>query len=121
MEVRFEPGELNATAVPIFGAIDADADGDSPYAVAVRCASDDARFDGAEARAGAVNVDVPLPRISKMHPTVAPYIATQVTIVGENLRGRNLTVSVGDVVVSSAPILRTVLVNASSERIMQAS
>ena len=42
-------------------------------------ASNDGRFNGAEAFAALTNLDVPMPIIVDMHPTLTPYIATQVT------------------------------------------
>ena len=49
-------------------------------------------------------------------PALSHCIATQVTLHGKRF-DRSMTVRVGGVEVSGPPVLRTVLVNASAERI----
>ena len=104
-DVDFDVGDPPTSApVAISGELDAVADGDVSYRIRASCASDDGRyivmayiamaytamayivvasdngrFNGAEAFAALTNLDVPMPIIVDMHPTLTPYIATQVT------------------------------------------
>ena len=78
--VSFEAGQKRFVAeAVVVGLLDIDDDGPKVFRVVARCVSGDTRFDGAEAFAVVTNQDVPLPRVVSMHPSVSPYIATQVS------------------------------------------
>ena len=82
-------------------------------AVSVRCRSSDRRFDAASARGGVGFEHVEFPTMESLSPQTSAYIGQQVTIQGTGF-GDAPTISVGGVVVSGPPVLRTVLLNESS-------
>jgi hypothetical protein len=89
----------------------------------VVCAGEDRHFDTAQVLHSSTNENVPFPLPVSLFPATVSYMGKMVTLSGRHFEDYTdgIEVLVGDVKVNGGKVLRTVLVNSSSNTLIQIS
>lgn len=90
------------------------------FTITAQCESNDIRFDTAAAQHSAYTTDVRFPVVEQIVPMIASYIGQQITITGRDL-SNNTVVDVGGEDVSGPLIMRTILLNTTSDELWEVS
>ena len=120
-ELRFEVAAPRSLTVKVGGVMDVLPENErETFELLIRCSSADTRYETASWRVRGTSDDVEFPVVVSMSPMISSLIGQQVTLTGSNFDAHGeLQVNVGGVDVSQLPVLRTVMLNVTSDSLYE--